>query len=272
MNKDIVFIDGINSMDFLNKWGDGSYKVSTFEGCKSITSKTKHNIYIPYLTPNSIWKTQVLIAFLQKGFPTHTIKNLKIGYSQYSRQERETTSEPALFDEFFKMLYRAVDCNIYFMDLHNPKVLERYDRVFNISHDEIFSKYVNKNFSNGFNAVAVDKGAYGRISNYDNKITFEKTRTSTGVKSKIISDEISGKIDAQLPFVLFDDIVDGGRTFIEASKNLKEIYGDNIKVILMVTHALLPFGTELIKKHIEYIVTTDTCRFESPEDEFIIVI
>ena len=60
-------------------------------------------------------------------------------------------------------------------------------------------------------------------------------------------------------FVILDDICDGGRTFANTSKILKELYPKN-DVVLAVSHAILPFGVELLKESgIKKIITTDSC-------------
>ena len=67
-------------------------------------------------------------------------------------------------------------------------------------------------------------------------------------------------------FVIVDDICDGGRTFIEISKVIKEHYHryGGAKVVLIVTHGIFSKGFDTIFEHIDEVYTTDSIKeFES---------
>jgi ribose-phosphate pyrophosphokinase len=66
-------------------------------------------------------------------------------------------------------------------------------------------------------------------------------------------DEIKGKT-----VWIQDDICDGGRTFIELAKLLRE--RGAAKVILSVSHAIISHGEEELKKWIDKIYTTDSIK------------
>lgn len=67
-------------------------------------------------------------------------------------------------------------------------------------------------------------------------------------------------------FVIVDDICDGGRTFIEISKVIKEHYHryGGAKVVLIVTHGIFSKGFDTVLEHIDEVYTTDSIKeFES---------
>ncbi len=109
--------------------------------------------------------------------------------------------------------------------------------------------------------VSPDSGAYKKvfdIAKYfkiPNIITANKVRdVTTGniIKTEVpFSDEHKNKT-----FVIVDDICDGGRTFIEISKKLKEC---NVgKVYLVVTHGIFSNGYYELSKHLDGVFSTNS--------------
>lgn len=68
-------------------------------------------------------------------------------------------------------------------------------------------------------------------------------------------------------FVIIDDICDGGRTFIELSKAIKNII-PNAKIYLIVTHGVFSAGLKPFKGHFEKIYTTNSYRTITSMDEW----
>jgi ribose-phosphate pyrophosphokinase len=62
---------------------------------------------------------------------------------------------------------------------------------------------------------------------------------------------------ANKTFVIFDDICDGGRTFIEISKAIKEKFPDN-KVFLCVTHGIFSNSFLELSKYFENVYSTNS--------------
>ncbi len=56
--------------------------------------------------------------------------------------------------------------------------------------------------------------------------------------------------------VIVDDICDGGRTFIELAKTLKE--GGAQRVVLYVTHGIFSKGIYPLEKYIDEVYTTNS--------------
>lgn len=82
---------------------------------------------------------------------------------------------------------------------------------------------------------------------------------------KIIRTEVPG-IDQEpgcKSFVIIDDICDGGRTFIEIAKAIREIRPREIfndKIFLVVTHGIFSAGFEELEKWFTGIYTTDSVK------------
>jgi ribose-phosphate pyrophosphokinase len=85
---------------------------------------------------------------------------------------------------------------------------------------------------------------------------------------KIIRTEVPGldNTPGQRNFVICDDICDGGRTFIEIAKAIrdirpKEIFND--KIYLCVTHGIFSAGFEELEKYFTAILTTNSVKEDS---------
>lgn len=112
--------------------------------------------------------------------------------------------------------------------------------------------------------VSPDAGAYKKIFDVakefqiDNIITANKVRD---VKSgEIIRTEIPG-LDhhKDLNYVIVDDICDGGRTFIELAKVMKDSR-PTAKLYLVVSHGIFSKGLEELSQYFDGIFTTDSIR------------
>jgi ribose-phosphate pyrophosphokinase len=124
--------------------------------------------------------------------------------------------------------------------------------------------------------ISPDAGAlkkiYGVAKHFDiqNVVTASKVRDlKTG---KILHTEIP-KIngDGDKNFVIIDDICDGGRTFIEVAKAIREkrpspIFND--KIYLVITHGIFSAGFGELSNYFEAVYTTNSVKEieNSPED------
>jgi ribose-phosphate pyrophosphokinase len=113
--------------------------------------------------------------------------------------------------------------------------------------------------------VSPDAGAYKKI--YDvatwfgikEIITASKVRdVSTG---KILRTEVPSieKYNDDIKYVIVDDICDGGRTFIELAKVIKE-QKPNAKIYLVVTHGIFSSGFDFLVQHLDGIYCTNSVR------------
>jgi ribose-phosphate pyrophosphokinase len=137
-----------------------------------------------------------------------------------------------------------------------------------------FSKEVIKNLEN-ITLVSPDAGALKKI--YDVALAVECNDVIVANKlrdlktGKIIRTDVPG-LNNDIPFtgeirsknfVICDDICDGGRTFIEIAKAIrntrsKEIFNDNI--YLVVTHGIFSAGFEELEKWFTGVFTTNSVK------------
>ena len=59
--------------------------------------------------------------------------------------------------------------------------------------------------------------------------------------------------------IIFDDICDGGRTFIELAKVLRRNTAHHDRIVLAVTHGLFTKGVDVVLEHVDAIYTTNSC-------------
>ncbi len=111
--------------------------------------------------------------------------------------------------------------------------------------------------------VSPDAGAYKKIFDVatwfgiDEIITASKVRdVKTGKILKTVVPELS---DNNMNYVIVDDICDGGRTFIELAKVIKEQKPD-AKIYLVVTHGIFSAGFEELNNYFEMIYTTNSIK------------
>jgi ribose-phosphate pyrophosphokinase len=112
--------------------------------------------------------------------------------------------------------------------------------------------------------VSPDAGAYKKIFDVakefgiNNIITANKVRDiNTGqiVKTEVPTLEMHG----DLKYVIIDDICDGGRTFIELAKAIKE-QRPNVKIYLVVTHGIFSSGYAQLGEYFEQIYCTNSIK------------
>lgn len=242
------------------KWGAGELNFNQMEKQEKIIPC---DIYVPYLSFKTLENLLVQMKYLIKN--NYIVKNIKIGYISYSRQERETEKEPELFSLLKQTLIEGCALNripqsekIAIIDIHNrdsaPAGFKLKSYLLQLLYN-IQIKYDN------IVLVAPDKGALKRNEELNlpikTTIYFDKCRKDGKVTSKI---NVIKEPETDKPtFVILDDICDGGRTFANAAKQLKLKYPTS-KVVLGVTHAILPYGVKtLVYGGIDSLFTIDTC-------------
>lgn len=239
------FTHHMTVVDF-EQWGAGEYKIG-FDIAEKF-GKFIH-LYIPYATISTLEKAIVFTRFAEKqGI---TIITSLVGYVAYGRQERETDSEPELLVMTKLLLHQLT--NVHVIDPHNMASMRQFKQLF-------FTKVVDQGYPSNTYVIAPDNGADERNKTLGirSHVVVDKHRCDGQVCSTILLDEIDQPLDQPLDFIIFDDICDGGRTFVNVAKLVKEKY-PNCNITLCVGHAILPFGTEQLKGHIDKIVTLNTC-------------
>jgi ribose-phosphate pyrophosphokinase len=148
-----------------------------------------------------------------------------------------------------------------------------------------FRKITNVNFAkaairhiNGKSPVLVspDAGALKKIYDVAKAAEIGDVIVANKVRElltgKIIRTEVPGldQEPGQKEFIICDDICDGGRTFIEIAKAIREerpkaIFND--KIYLVVTHGIFSAGTDEILNHIDAVYSTDSYSVKGQDIE-----
>jgi ribose-phosphate pyrophosphokinase len=112
--------------------------------------------------------------------------------------------------------------------------------------------------------VSPDAGAYKKIFDVAKEFGINKIITANKVRDirtgNIIKTEVP-TLDqhADLKYVIIDDICDGGRTFVELAKAIKE-RNRTAKIYLIVTHGIFSAGFDTLNQYFEGIYTTNSIK------------
>ncbi len=127
--------------------------------------------------------------------------------------------------------------------------------------DDALSYFLKEDEDNKVMLISPDAGALKKI--FDVAKEFGISNVTTASKTR---DVLSGRIlRTELPtmdlrgiehLVVIDDICDGGRTFIELAKAIKEI--TTLPIHLIVTHGIFSAGFGELEKYFDSIHTTDS--------------
>jgi ribose-phosphate pyrophosphokinase len=112
--------------------------------------------------------------------------------------------------------------------------------------------------------VSPDAGAYKKIFDVAKEFGIQNIITANKVRDLKTGNIIRTEIPTldqhnDLKYVIIDDICDGGRTFVELAKVMKESR-PTAKVYLVVTHGIFSAGYKELRKYIDGIYCTNSYR------------
>lgn len=195
----------------------------------------------------------------------HARIDLVMPYLPYARQDRVCEQGEALSLKVFAQLINAQNYNsVEVWDAHSDVGPALLDRCINIGQEKLVHNvtYMEQNLNRRCVVVAPDAGASKKASKVAksmgldmiqaNKVRCTKTgdilRTDPGIKA--------GEVSSTDTFLIVDDICDGGRTFIELAKALRE--RNAIRIELFVTHGIFSNGLAPLFEYIDHIYTTNS--------------
>jgi ribose-phosphate pyrophosphokinase len=119
--------------------------------------------------------------------------------------------------------------------------------------------------------VSPDAGAYKKIFDVAKKFKIERIITATKVRDMVTGNILRTEIPVldqhnKLTYVIIDDICDGGRTFLELAKVIKE-GRPTAKVYLIVTHGIFSAGFKSLNEYIDGTFCTNSYR-DVVDDEY----
>lgn len=224
-----------------------------------------------------IMKMILVIDAVRRLFSANALTaNIKlvVPYFPYARQDRVAVPGESLSVAVMAGLVNSLQCtNITVLDPHSDVSSALLHNVRSVTQGECIRcspELVGLIHDNNSVLIAPDAGASKKIyklASYfgtDRVTVLDKDRNPingeiTGIKYSYGISDLAGKTA-----IIADDICDGGRTFIEAAKVLRNLGAT--KVILYVTHGLFTKGVEPLYPLIDTIYTTDsycTTQYES---------
>lgn len=165
-----------------------------------------------------------------------------IPYIPYARQDRVMIpGEPLSIKVFARLLNSLNLQKVYTYDAHSEVSVALIENCQNSKNFEMVKNLLERLDLNDYYLVSPDLGAYKKISQLAQFLGYDKDLI-TGIKvrnlatGEILKTEID-KADAEgKPCIIIDDICDGGRTFMELAKVLKERNAGNL--YLIVSHGI----------------------------------
>lgn len=176
---------------------------------------------------------------------------LKMPYVPYARQDRIINEGEAFSLEVFAGIINSQEYKkVYVLDPHSEATTILINNSVNIN----VMKYIKKIPVNGKTAIiSPDKGAKHRCKSIAGNlglpvVNCSKKRNKQG---SIVKTEIKRESFNRCDCLIIDDICDGGRTFIEIAKILKERGASSIR--LYVSHGIFSKGLEVFENLIDKI-------------------
>lgn len=187
---------------------------------------------------------------------------LFIPYLPYARQDRVAIEGESFSLAAFANVLNALNLNtIYCLDAHSDIASKLICNLKSISNAR-FVKEALKNFKEMSLAIP-DAGAaaksaklYKQVGTFNRAVFCAKKRDALSGK---LTDFIVGAQDLKgAPYIIVDDICDGGGTFIGLAKALKEKNAGDL--YLFVSHGIFSKGFEELNEVFKQIFTTNAYR------------
>lgn len=256
-----------------------SYESFTFSGGEEhvrfnptdFSKAVKIEIHTRLTNSSKLMQLMIAVDALKRLSNENTPIELVAPYFPYARQDRVCVEGEALGAAVMANFINTLGLTkVTIWDAHSdvsPALLHRVANVPQISLLERCESLCKKLITGELTLISPDAGASKktlkiaeRFKGEPEVIQAQKLRNlKTGeiVKTDIIGD-VKGK-----KLLIADDICDGGRTFIELAKALKDKGASEIS--LFVTHGIFSKGLEVFEGLIDVIYTTDSFQ---PKSEF----
>jgi ribose-phosphate pyrophosphokinase len=269
-----IFINNKKIESFMFSGGECQVKIDP-TSISSVTSITA-NLY----NSNDIMKLLLAVNAI-KHINTQTLIELTIPYFPYARQDRVCNEGEALSVKVMTDLINGLNCSkVTIIDPHSDVTPALLNNVQSISVADIIcesdlSQFIKKH---NLTIVSPDAGAEKKVRNVlknlslididANLLCASKVRdTKTG---NIVATNFLGDVKDK-DLIIIDDICDGGRTFIELAKSLKE-HGA-LDIYLYTTHGIYSQGLDVLRNYFKHIYCYHTMLGEKKIDkDFLTVI
>ena len=197
---------------------------------------------------------------------------LYMPYLPYARQDRVMIPGEALSLKVFANLinsqgYKAVSV----LDVHSDTAAALINNFYPMDKMPFIRHALAEMHSDqDFYLVSPDAGAYKKIYEVARELDYKRGITVCNKVRDVSTGNITGYEIGVQDFhgdniVIIDDICDGGATFIELAKHLKNRNCGTISLI--VTHGIFSKGEEVLKPYIDKIYCTNS--FKDIESDYI---
>lgn len=200
--------------------------------------------------------------------------NLLLPYVPYSRQDRPCDKGESFSLKVFAKILNGMEFDrVKIIDPHSDVSTALIENVQVITQDSVIGRFPELNSfirDNDCVFVSPDAGANKKTLNLAKKFNhhaFIRADKVRDVKDGSIKETFVYSDDlAQKTCIIADDICDGGRTFIELAKVLKQ--KNSGMVILYVTHGIFSQGTQkILESGIDQIWTTNSLYTEQETEK-----
>ena len=232
MSKFTVSVNGLLAEVKMFKFAGGETQV-TFKNPSTSYADNSVQI-IAYITDGDIMPLALLVDAIRRTIHNPVIK-LHLPYLPYARQDRVMNSGESLAVKVFADMLNSLKLDsIVLDDCHSDVGLALVNNAINAS---TLPNIVESKPS--YTLVAPDSGAlkktfkYAKLLGITDVVRADKLRdvTTGNITETVVYGDVQGK-----EVLILDDICDGGRTFIELAKVLKD--NGAKRVTLYVTHGI----------------------------------
>lgn len=180
--------------------------------------------------------------------------DLKVPYFPFARQDRMMTlGEPHALQVVVQMIKACKFRLVLTMDVHSDVVAGMFDpgTVGNVTQEMLWGPVMKSQFKDKeAYLVSPDAGALKKIyklAKYTGLPVIEAGKVRDVSTGEIVKTQIQQRdVSEDATFIVVDDICDGGRTFIELAKAIREEYPAIGKLILCVSHGIFSKGLEVL--------------------------
>jgi len=181
-----------------------------------------------------------------------SIDELRLDYIPYARQDRVAVIGDCVSLRVFARLVNDLNIRkVYLYDPHSIVSETLFDRAIVVTQVELFWEYFDIKRARGrrYHLVAPDVGAAKKTEAlakvYKPVSIIQCSKIRDPENGEIIGCEVpvNAKVAPTDDLVIVDDICDGGRTFIEIARKLREnSVTKKSRIILVVSHGLFTKG------------------------------
>lgn len=206
----------------------------------------------------------------------HTKIHLTSPYFPYARQDRVCNEGEAFAVNVMADLINAQNCDsVTIYDPHSQVTVDAINNCATVTQAAIIKDSIIADDIRAKNLklVSPDAGAENKTRAIADALNIDAiycTKTRNVKTGQITGTQIPANVENK-DFIIVDDICDGGRTFIELAKSLKQAGAKGL--YLYVTHGIFSKGLEVLKEHFEHVYCYHTFLRENEiDDQFLTVI